>query len=248
MSNPCLRAAALLVAALSCGLSLAAPPAAPKPQDIRFAAGSTGTEVKGTVKGDAGASYRLVAGAGQTLSVELQSANPSLNFNIVSPGSNEAMFISSTSGPKASVVLPTDGAHLIQTFLMRNAARRNEASTYTLKVAVTGNALPALPGAQDAKVAGTRFHATAQVRCTPPYGAAVTTCDAGVVRRGRDGTATVVIRGPNQLLRQILFVKGQPRSSNSAQAIAARRDGDTTTVEIGSDERYDIPDALLKGG
>jgi hypothetical protein len=48
-------------------------------------------------------------------------------------------------------------------------ARRNEKSSYTLKVAVTGEVLKALPGAQDAKVGGTRFHATAQVPCKPPF-------------------------------------------------------------------------------
>jgi hypothetical protein len=131
---------------------------------------------------------------------------------------------------------------------MRSAARRNEASAYSLKVLVTGQALLALPGAQDAKVAGTRFHATAQLRCKPPYATDTTACDAGVVRRGRDGTATVEIRGPNQLFRQILFVKGQAVASNTAQAMTSRREGDRSSVEFGGGERYDIPDALLSGG
>jgi hypothetical protein len=50
------------------------------------------------------------------------------------------------------------------------------------------------------------------------------------------------------LLRQILFIKGEPAASNSAQALTSRRSGDTTTVEIGGDERYEIADALLTGG
>jgi hypothetical protein len=242
---------ASLSISLSAGPALAAAPGAaeaPKPRDIRFAAGASSTELKGTVKGDGATHYRLVAGAGQTLSVELKAANGAQQFNIVAPGSNEAMFFGETTGRQAKLVLPTDGAYLIQTYLMRSAARRNESSSYTMSVAVTGAALPALPGRQDAKVAGTRFHATAQLPCKPPYGAAATNCDAGVVRRGRDGTATVEIRGPNQLFRQILFVKGAPVTSNSAQAMSARRQGDITIVDIGGDERYDIPDALLTGG
>lgn len=239
---------ALLLAALLAGPATAALPAAPKPQDIRFAPGSSGTELKGTLKGDKAVHYRLVAGAGQTLSVTMKASNGGQSFNIVSPGSNEAMFIGETQGEKAQVVLPTDGAYLIQTFLVRSAARRNESSNYTLQVSITGSALPALPGAKDAKVAGTRFHATAQVSCKPPYGAAATNCDASVVRRGRDGTATVEIRGPNQLFRQILFVKGQPVSASTAQPLSSRRNGDLATVEIGGDERYEIPDALLTGG
>ncbi len=215
---------------LAAALAGPADAAEPKAQDIRFAPGSSGTELKGTVKGDAAQNYRLVAGAGQTLEVSLKAANGAQSFNIIAPGSNEAMFRGEVGGEQARVVLPTDGAYVIQTYLMRSAARRNESSAYTLQVSVTGAALPALPGAQDAQVPGTRFHA------------------AGVIRRGRDGTATVVIRGPNQLLRQILFVKGQPVASNTAQPMSSRRDGDTTVVDVDGQERYDIPDALLTGG
>lgn len=238
--------ALLLAALLPCSAWAAAPE--PKPQDIRFAPGTSGAELKGAVKGYATNSYRLVAGAGQTLAVELKAANGAQYFNIVSPGSKEAMFMSETAGQQAKVVLPTDGAYLIQTYLMRSAARRNEASSYTLKVSVTGTSLPALSDARDAKVAGTGFHATATVRCKPPYVTDATNCDAGVIRRGRDGTATVVVRGPNDLLRQILFVKGQPVSTNTAQPMSSRRDGDVTVVDIDGQERYDIVDALLTGG
>jgi hypothetical protein len=233
---------------LAAALAGPADAAEPKAQDIRFAPGSSGTELKGTVKGDAAQNYRLVAGAGQTLEVSLKAANGAQSFNIIAPGSNEAMFRGEVGGEQARVVLPTDGAYVIQTYLMRSAARRNESSAYTLQVSVTGAALPALPGAQDAQVPGTRFHATAQVRCQPPNVNETTNCEAGVIRRGRDGTATVVIRGPNQLLRQILFVKGQPVASNTAQPMSSRRDGDTTVVDVDGQERYDIPDALLTGG
>jgi hypothetical protein len=238
----------LLAAALCTAGPVAAQPATPKPLDIHFPAGSTGTTLKGTVKGDGSTSYRLVAGAGQTLSVELKPSNASQYFNIIAPGSNEAMFIGSSDGSQAKVLLPIDGAYTIQAYLMRNAARRNETSNYTMQVSITGAPLQPLSAAQDAKVAGTPFHATAPVPCTPPYGAKPTTCEAGVIRRGRDGTATVVINGPNQLLRQILFVKGQPVASNSAQPVSGSRSGDTTTVQVGSDERYEIPDAFLNGG
>jgi len=239
--------AALLMGVLLASAATAAAPG-PKPQEIRFAPGSRGAEVKGKVKGDATNSYRLVAGAGQTLSVELKTANGAHYFNIVSPGSNEAMYMSKTAGQQAKVVLPTDGAYLVKTFLMRSAARRGQAANYTLTVSVTGTALPPLPGGQDAKVAGTRFHATAQVRCKPPYKSELASCEAGVIRRGTDGTATVVLRGPNQMMRQILFVRGQPVSSNTAQPLTARRDGDTTVVNVDEQERYEIPNALLTGG
>jgi hypothetical protein len=54
---------------------------------------AAGRRVKGTVKGEASRSYRLVAGAGQTLHVELKASNGAHNFNIVSPGSKEALLM-----------------------------------------------------------------------------------------------------------------------------------------------------------
>ena len=240
----------VLLGALLCSVVASAAPAEPaaKSQDIHFAPGSSHAEVDGTVKGHAGKDFRLKASAGQTLQVDLKTAKGALHFNVIAPGSNEAMFRGETAGRQAKLVLPMEGQYTIRTYLMRSAARRNEAAQFTLAVSATGAPLPALPGAQDAKVAGTPFHATAALRCKPPYVAEVTQCEAGVIRRGRDGTATVVVRGPNQLLRQILFMKGQAVSSNVALKIASRRDADTVVVDLDGQERYEIPDAFLNGG
>ena len=74
-------------------------------------------------------------------------------------------------------------------------------------------------------------------------------CDAFVIRRGYDGTATVDIPG-SAGKRSILFVKGKPTASNARalDALASERNGDLTIVKFGSSERYEIPDALLTGG
>jgi hypothetical protein len=69
-----------------------------------------------------------------------------------------------------------------------------------------------------------------------------------VIRRGRDGTATVEVRGANGLVRRVLFVKGTPAASDSTAALTSTRQGDLTTVRVGADERFEIPDALLAGG
>lgn len=216
-------------------------------QVIRFASGRTQAEVRGRLQGRADAEYRVDAAAGQTLSVELRSRQPSLNFNVLPPGSEEAMFIGSTAGSAARLRLPTDGSYRIRLYLMRNAARRGAAGTYALQVAVDGQALPPLSSAQDARVAGTPFHATARLRCQTPASAAPGDCAAGVVRRGHDGTATVELRGGGTL-RRLLFVHGALVATDSAQDAAASRQGDTSTVTIGGDERYEVPDALLNGG
>jgi len=215
---------------------------------LQFAKGKSSAQVRGSIKGDRDAAHTVNARAGQTLAVSLTSTNASLNFNINAPGSTESMFIGSVQGAKASVVLPADGSYVVQVYLMRNAARRNESASYTLDVAVTGQPLPPLPAAQDALVPGTRFHATAAVPCQTLGSEAGATCKAFVTRRGRDGSATVELRGVNGLVRNVLFVKGQPLASDSAQPMTSSRQGDLTTVRLGSDERYEVPDALLTGG
>lgn len=133
-------------------------------------------------------------------------------------------------------------------YLMRAAARRNESSKYALSVAVTGKPLPPLSAARDAKVAGTAYHTTAKVPCTLPYQPDVKSCDAGVIRRGNDGTATFEAIGSSGVQRRILFVQGKPLAADTMDPVTATRQGDVTVVEVSDNERYDIPDAFLNGG
>jgi hypothetical protein len=205
--------------------------------------------MRGTIKGDGSVDYTVNARAGQTLTVRLKSPNGSLYFNINPPGSADiSMFIGNLQGAEAKVMLPADGTYVVRVYLMRNAARRNESATYTLDVAVTGQALAPLPAAQDARVAGTQFHATAAVPCKTPGTDAGGSCKAGVIRRGSNGVATVELRGANGLVRNVLFVKGEPVASDSPQPMTSSRQADAVTVRFGDDERYDVSDALLTGG
>jgi len=217
-------------------------------QPVRFAKGATSAQLRGSIKGDAGVDYEIAARAGQTLSVTLKASNASNYFNINPPGSDAAMFIGSTQGSAATVVLPADGTYVVRVYLMRNAARRNESSNYTLAIGVTGKALAPLAASKDALIPGTPFHASAQVACTPAFDPKPQQCEAFVVRRGFDGTATVEVRGPGSTLRRILFVRGAPVASDSTDPLSHSRDGDRTVVKFGADERYEIPDALVRGG
>jgi hypothetical protein len=216
---------------------------------VHFAKGATSTVIKGQIKGDRDIDYQVRAGAGQTLSVEMKTGNASSYFNILPPGSGDvAMFIGSTSGNRFSGVLPADGDYAIRVYLMRNAARRNESASYTLTVGVTGQALAATPAAKDALIPGTPFHASAKIACVPSFEAKTRECEAFVIRRGFDGTATVEVRWGEGLKRRILFVKGKPVAADSPEALTAVRTGDVSIVSFGSDERYEIPDALVSGG
>jgi hypothetical protein len=130
---------------------------------------------------------------------------------------------------------------------MRAAARRGASSEFTLSLDRQGQALKPLASENDALVTGTPFHATAQLACTPPFTANVSSCFAGVIRRGFDGTATVQIRWP-QGVRNILFVKGKAVASDSPRPMTSKPNNEQTRVMFGTDESFEIPDVLITGG
>ena len=218
-------------------------------EQVHFAKGATSTVIKGQVKGYQYVDYRLRAGAGQTLSVGMKTGNGANYFNILPPGSGDvAMFVGSMAGNRFSGVLPTDGDYSIRVYLMRSAARRNESARYTLTIDVSGQALGATSAAEDALIPGTPFHASAKVVCTVPFEPTVKECDAFVIRRGFDGTATVEVRWGEGMKRRILFVRHEVVAADSPETPVFERRSDFTIVRFGSDERFEIPEALVTGG
>ena len=108
-------------------------------------------------------------------------------------------------------------------------------------------------GQGDALVAGTPYHATAQVRCEGYQGAAPGLCDAGVVR-GLDTGPYVEVQLPDGRQRTIFFnpdgsfltFSTAEADGTAAMATESRREGDTTIAILGT-ERYEIPDAFVLG-
>lgn len=220
---------------------------------IQFKPGQPSLELNGRVQGERFIDYRLPAGAGQQLKASLKTASSSLYFNLLPPGSDgAAMHIGELAGAGLDRVLPDDGSYVLRVFLVRAVARRGSSADFTLSVSLNGQALKPLAAKEDALVKGTRFHAQGSIACQLPY-AAARECSAGVVRRGRDGTATVELRwatsGKSQGLRRILFVKGAAVSADSPDALASSRNerGDYV-IRLGDTERFDIPQALVTGG
>jgi hypothetical protein len=241
-------AAVLMVVQPTVGIAATADSGA-RSESVHFTKGAISTVVKGQIKGDHYIDYQVRASAGQKLNVELKTSNASSYFNILPPGSGDvAMFIGSTSGNRFSGVLPTDGDYSIRVYLMRNAARRNESANFTLTVGVSGQALAATPAAKDALIPGTPFHASAKVACAPPFASGIKECEAFVIRRGFDGTATVEVRWGEGLKRRILFVKGKPVAADATAALSVERRGNVSVVHFGGDERFEIPDVLVFGG
>ena len=109
-------------------------------------------------------------------------------------------------------------------------------------------------GQGDAKVAGTKYHATAQIACSGYQGAPAGMCDAGVVRATETGTY-VEVTLPDGRQRTIFFnADGSFLSFSTAESdgtaameISSSREGDTTIATLGT-ERYEIPDAFVQGG
>ena len=245
-----LRRMALPIAIAVAGLGSSAGHAADaiRQEKVQFAQGASEATIRGVLKGDQTVDYRVDAGAGQTLAVVLNGSNAQNHFNVLPPGSADVAMFVGQDGGGFKRILPSDGDYTVRVYLMRPAARRNESSNYTLTVGVTGTPFAPLPAAKDALVPGTPFHASATLACTPPFEMKPQQCDAFVIRRGFDGTATVEARGANGLRRRILFVKGEPTASDAGDPMSFARDGDTTIVKIAPDERYAIPDAFIRGG
>ena len=242
-----IAAAAALV--LSSPVTAGAQPAPPRQERVAFAKGSSSATIKGQLKGDADVDYVVGAAAGQTISVSLKGSNRSNYFNVLPPGSADVAMHVAQDGQPYTGMLPADGDYKVRVYLMRSAARRNEASDYTLTISVTGAPLAPTSKAKDAALPGTPYHASGPVTCLPtPYGdTKPQQCEAFVIRRGFDGTATVEIRSKG-ITRRILFVKGKPVASDSAEKMTVSRKGDITVVKFESGEFYEIVDAMIFGG
>ena len=240
--------AAAILSALALA-DAAAADAGIRQEKVTFTKGAASAVIKGQIKGDTTVDYIVSAAAGQTLSVKLQKTNSQNYFNVLPPGSTGSAMFVGDSGESYSGTLPTDGDYAVRVYLMRPAARRGESSSYTLTVGVTGKALVPTAASRDALIPGTSYHASARIKCAPAFESAPRECDAFVIRRGFDGTATIDIPG-SAGKRSILFVKGRPTASNAQamDALTFERRGDVTIVKLGTSERYEIPDALVTGG
>ncbi|MGL6070156.1 PliI family lysozyme inhibitor of I-type lysozyme [Craterilacuibacter sp.] len=105
-------------------------------QALVFKKGMSSTQVKGQLKGYQTIDYQLRARAGQKIRIDFAPSNRSAYFNLNPPGSEQALFIGATRGDHYAGVLPADGVYTLRVYLMRNAARRNETTRYTLKVGI----------------------------------------------------------------------------------------------------------------
>ena len=104
---------------------------------VHFAKETTGSTVKGSVKGYESVLYKLGAKAGQSMRVSIESKKA--YFNIYAPGKglgNEAMFREGYTGNNYVGTLPANGTYTIAVYLYRNEARRGTTAPYTLHIGI----------------------------------------------------------------------------------------------------------------
>ncbi|MFN9175338.1 MAG: hypothetical protein ACK58N_12755 [Synechocystis sp.] len=102
---------------------------------VQFKPGTSGTVIKGSIKGDQTIDYVINARQNQSANISLGSKNSSVNFNIIAPGEKDtAFFNSSTNGTQFEGKLPKTGDYKVRVYLMRNAARNNEVANYSLDI------------------------------------------------------------------------------------------------------------------
>jgi len=116
---------------------------------------------------------------------------------------------------------------------------------------------PVIPAAsgEDGLVAGTDYHATAQVPCGFAGADPTTNCPAGVKRNwGEDGTTLVEVTKPDGFKRAIFFRGTTPYGADSAEADGSAgwnfdvsRSNDQSVIKFGP-ETYIIADAFVVGG
>lgn len=105
-------------------------------ETVRFAPGTSGTTLSGSITGYQSVRYLVGVSAGQRMSVQLDTSNASNYFNVTGPGADAALYNGSIDGNGASLVIPSGGEWVIDVYLMRNAARRDERADYSLTIYV----------------------------------------------------------------------------------------------------------------
>jgi hypothetical protein len=218
-----------------------------KTETVKFKPGTTSATIEGSIKGYETIDYILNVKEGQYMNVSMATKNGANYFNILEPGETEvAIFVGSSNGNQYEGVTKKSGDYKIRVYLMRSAARRNEAAKYRLEIIVT-NAEKKHDN-QDALVPGTNYHATGIIDGF--FNGAKTSCSFGVVREGY-GSGMVTITKPDGSNRTIFFENGKATGYDQSQAdkgkFSSKKEGGLYIINIG-DERYEIPESVIFGG
>lgn len=121
--------------ALACALLLHASVWAADPvrhEQVELAQGALVKKLSGKIKGYATVEYSVTAVTDSKLDIRLDSANPSLYFNVSADGSDQALFVGSRDGAHFNASVGAATRYKVTVYLMRNAARKNQQASYQL--------------------------------------------------------------------------------------------------------------------
>ena len=221
-----------------------------KVERVSFERGKNSATIESSITGYAVVDYVLGARQGQYMNVSMTTDNGAAYFNILTPGEDQvAIFRGSVNENQYEGILPESGDYKVRVYMMRSAARRNEAANYTLTVNITGNAtaeqaMGPTP-ASDAKVEGTPYHATGKVPCSlgdAPQGS--TQCDFGVIR-STSGNAELHVTPPGGFQRKLIFAGVKVTTDGT---VRVKKSGGDWLIEVNDYEHYRIPEAVISGG
>ena len=243
---------ALILSALLGSLLCVAPLSAQetRTERVQFERGTNGVTINGRIEGYEGVNYLLGAKAGQSMVVIMNTDNGANYFNIYAPGkkpgTDQGMFIGSTQGNRYEGELPADGDYLVQVFLMRSAARRNEVANYTVEVGISGSS--EFTAASNNSInwpADT--DASGNLSCSAGEPSFDRKCPFRVKRNNFGATIWTVKPGSTSDLR-VLYFESDAFSTDDTTKLSWNRQSDNWWLGAGDQEFYLIPDAVMYGG
>lgn len=111
-----------------------------KIERVEFSKGASHRTMKGAVKGKGVVDYRLTAKEGQEMEVNLKCEKGRVYFNVLPPGSEEAIFRGAEVGGHYQGVLPKSGTYTIRVYQMGAAADEGKEHGYSIEFGVVGKA------------------------------------------------------------------------------------------------------------
>lgn len=205
-------------------------------QSITFTKDTNQKTQTGKFNGYDDVQYKIYAKKGQVLKFKVKSNNNLANINIFSPGKkpgkDDAVFIGSTQGQIGEIILPEHGEYTIQVSQMRNSARQNKTVNFQLHIQILDQ------NSQHTK----KFDATGALPCSLSLGQPTRQCQFGVVHQG-NGTALVTIFSKENKEYILKFNNGKLSSPLGK----TQKRADLSLVELSTNERFEILDAVIYG-
>jgi len=132
-----MKTAQILLSSALIGLCLHTGVATAATHPVHFAKGASSSTAKGVVKGHDSEDYVLRAASGQTMNVKLSAKSTLIYFNVLKPGSEEAIFVGSSEGKNSwSGSLPADGDYTVRVYTMGKGKDAGHTTPFSLSISI----------------------------------------------------------------------------------------------------------------